>query len=457
MQLMPGEMLLAQLANVTLTNYRVQGEISRWGERKLTTIGLDDLTSCDIESHSKPAFIVVGVLLGIIALRWYSGLLVIALGCVALWFFTRTRAMVLRSASERISVSRSGVGESWKELQDFVHRVQLAKADRATASRAGSMAAALRAQDQPQYQAPRSLQPPAVPQVRADTQPLEPVRPQLSQAHIWTGQPSFTFGHEAFAAAAVPPTALQDSNPKQEATTPEETSPPTQLPDAPKEPALSVEESGIAAVAVAADCLPTKPQVGQPSIVATAADRQGKPYSGSTLALGIGGAAVVAVAIVLAVLNYSRTQPQPSTVQSQQPVGPAEEEAIARTLNSWVESFRMKDSAVHVGCYAPVVETYFRKHNVINAQLSSDKLKAFSDIAEVRKYEIRDIRFTRAEDGRVAVTFRKDWDTVSVAGDAFAGSEVGKLTFASYQEGWKIVREEELKILRVTRTKPGQQ
>jgi len=54
MQLLPGESKIATLANITLTTRRVQYEKSEWGSKKVTTIPLDHLTSCDIEAHSKP-------------------------------------------------------------------------------------------------------------------------------------------------------------------------------------------------------------------------------------------------------------------------------------------------------------------------------------------------------------------------------------------------------------------
>jgi hypothetical protein len=60
MQLMSGETQLAFLASVTLTSHRVQLEVNQWGSRKVTTIALEDLTSSDIESHSKPKWLVLG-------------------------------------------------------------------------------------------------------------------------------------------------------------------------------------------------------------------------------------------------------------------------------------------------------------------------------------------------------------------------------------------------------------
>jgi hypothetical protein len=52
---------------------------------------------------------------------------------------------------------------------------------------------------------------------------------------------------------------------------------------------------------------------------------------------------------------------------------------------------------------------------------------------------------------RAAATFYKSWETTQLDGKTFSGEEVEKLMFASLPEGWKIIREEELKIIRVSR------
>lgn len=56
----------------------------------------------------------------------------------------------------------------------------------------------------------------------------------------------------------------------------------------------------------------------------------------------------------------------------------------------------------------------------------------------------------------VAATFHKDWDTSTLDGKTFGGSEIEKLTFAPYSGSWKIIREEELKILDVVRSAAAQ-
>lgn len=137
------------------------------------------------------------------------------------------------------------------------------------------------------------------------------------------------------------------------------------------------------------------------------------------------------------------------------------EQSIKEALNIWVKSFRDKDTKAQAECYAPIVETYFRWHNITREQLLHAKQKAFNGIGEIRKYDISDIRITmqpatESSDSstiysRADVTFQKDWDTPTIGGKTFAGKEIEKLTLASSAEGWKIVGEQELKILQVVR------
>ncbi len=53
--------------------------------------------------------------------------------------------------------------------------------------------------------------------------------------------------------------------------------------------------------------------------------------------------------------------------------------------------------------------------------------------------------------GRAAAAFQKAWETTQVDGKTFSREEIEKLTFTSSPEGWKIVREEELNIIRASR------
>lgn len=122
---------------------------------------------------------------------------------------------------------------------------------------------------------------------------------------------------------------------------------------------------------------------------------------------------------------------------------------IQNALTAWVNSFKMRDGAAQAGCYAPVVETYFRWHNMTNEQLRRDKQLAFSKTAEVRQYEISDVSITADPDGRYTATFRKKWDAPRTSGKPFSGEEIERLRFGRFGADWKIVSEEEVDIIKV--------
>lgn len=129
MQLMPGESMVASLGNITLTTLRIQCEKSEWGSKKITTITLDHLTSCNIEAYSKPLWIVLAVLAGVLALTSGGSFLwIVAVVLFIAWFVTRRKGVVLRSASDKIEYF--GSYGQWSDLQQFLNKVQAAKAYR---------------------------------------------------------------------------------------------------------------------------------------------------------------------------------------------------------------------------------------------------------------------------------------------------------------------------------------
>jgi len=128
--------------------------------------------------------------------------------------------------------------------------------------------------------------------------------------------------------------------------------------------------------------------------------------------------------------------------------------AVAQVIQIWVESFRNKDAGMHASCYAPLVETYFRLHNVSNDRILRYKQQAFLELTAIRRYDVSDLTISPAGDGRLIAQFIKDWDTPSIADPIYAGRELEKLTFANFSGTWKIVAEEEVRILQLDR--PGQ-
>jgi serine/threonine protein kinase len=139
--------------------------------------------------------------------------------------------------------------------------------------------------------------------------------------------------------------------------------------------------------------------------------------------------------------------------QVEQPVErPKNSELAIRTLlSAWTESFKEKDLARQVDCYAPVMETYFLRHRVSRDFVQSNKSKAFAAIRDVRTFKISDITIGFTSSSTATVKFRKKWDTGLQSGKTYAGEEIEQLQVANLDDGWKIVSEKEVQVLWVAR------
>ncbi|MGD0227563.1 MAG: protein kinase [Terriglobia bacterium] len=162
-----------------------------------------------------------------------------------------------------------------------------------------------------------------------------------------------------------------------------------------------------------------------------------------------------------------RTEPTPASPLGATPVanGPngltSESEAsIRNAVGAWVRAFRSKDTTALADSYAPLVEKYFLRNNISREQIRQNLESTFAGMVDIRTYEVNDIRVAMVPGGnslnginytRATATFRKTWDTLESDGKSFSGEEIEQLTFTSSPQGWKVIREEELKILRVSR------
>jgi len=147
-------------------------------------------------------------------------------------------------------------------------------------------------------------------------------------------------------------------------------------------------------------------------------------------------------------LDAKRAGPQPTTNENGAHTNSSEHD-IRALLNEWTESFKEKDLARQVECYAPIMDTYFLRHNVSRDFVQADKSRAFNAITETRAFEISDITIEFASGSNATVTFRKKWDTRLASGKTFAGEEIEQLQLANIDGGWKITSEKEVQILKV--------
>ena len=124
---------------------------------------------------------------------------------------------------------------------------------------------------------------------------------------------------------------------------------------------------------------------------------------------------------------------------------------MRETVEAWANAFRARDIDRLADCYAPEVEQYFRKRNVPRSQIHDYLQASFSRIESIPTYNISDIHIDLLDGAesptKATATFNKQWDTRQTDGKTFSGEEIERLTFAMTDEGWKVVREEQLQII----------
>jgi ketosteroid isomerase-like protein len=151
--------------------------------------------------------------------------------------------------------------------------------------------------------------------------------------------------------------------------------------------------------------------------------------------------------------------PPPSSGSSSsraQPTTPSESDSEIRdAIEGWANAFRARNADRFAAYYAPEVEQFFRKKDVSRSQIHDVYQSTFGKMNSIYAYEISGLRVEfpegEASPARATATYDKTWDTSQTDGKRFSGEEIERLTFEKTDEGWKIVREDELQVLRTSR------
>ncbi|MGA8088693.1 MAG: VCBS repeat-containing protein [Terracidiphilus sp.] len=122
------------------------------------------------------------------------------------------------------------------------------------------------------------------------------------------------------------------------------------------------------------------------------------------------------------------------------------EQAVKQLLNQWVQSFKEKNLANQVNCYAPQVGTYYLRHDVSRALIEENKARAFAAIKDIHVFDLANIRMVIDSPTQLTVTFDKTWDTTLISGKRYAGSERERLEIMVVDGEWLIQSEIEEKI-----------
>ena len=132
---------------------------------------------------------------------------------------------------------------------------------------------------------------------------------------------------------------------------------------------------------------------------------------------------------------------QPAPVVEGEPTPPAPDiEGIRELLNRWSGALKRGDVDTAADCYAPVVTTYFARHDVTRAAVRQSIRRARARYGRLDVYRITSLGITPVGDGRAVATFRKQWKTSGRTRSA--GAEEERLTLVRSQGAWKISSEQ---------------
>jgi uncharacterized protein len=114
---------------------------------------------------------------------------------------------------------------------------------------------------------------------------------------------------------------------------------------------------------------------------------------------------------------------------------------IAQFLQTWRDTFRAGNFDAHMECYAPMVETYYRKSDLSKSEVRREREGMVEQYGAVHLFDISNVELVASGPGRVVVKFRTHWE---LSGKGyFAGEDVEKLTLLQIDGRWAITDEEE--------------
>lgn len=141
--------------------------------------------------------------------------------------------------------------------------------------------------------------------------------------------------------------------------------------------------------------------------------------------------------------------PEEERARANETVPGGRTEGVRQLLDRWVASTKAKDLQTQADLYADVVERFYNARNISRSEVLADRRRMFETYPRINRYAIDKIRIESNDGRRASVTFDKHWDTAGQR--RFSGSERQRLVLQHTPDGWKIVREEELRVYRVSR------
>jgi len=129
----------------------------------------------------------------------------------------------------------------------------------------------------------------------------------------------------------------------------------------------------------------------------------------------------------------------PAAVEGTPATGP-DLAGIHALLDRWAVSLKKGDVGTAAACYAPVVSTYYSRHEVTRDAVRQSLQDSRAHYGRLEVYRISGLGITPISDTRAVATFRKHW---RIAGRArSAGEEAERMTLVRNQGAWQISSEQ---------------
>ena len=130
------------------------------------------------------------------------------------------------------------------------------------------------------------------------------------------------------------------------------------------------------------------------------------------------------------------TAPAPAAPAQLQP----DTAGLHQFLDRWATALKRDDLDAAAGCYAPIVSTYFNRHNVTREAVRQSIRLARARYGRLDIYRLSGLTITPVSENRAIATFRKHWQTSGRR--RFAGEEDERMTLVRTDGAWQISSEQ---------------
>jgi len=134
--------------------------------------------------------------------------------------------------------------------------------------------------------------------------------------------------------------------------------------------------------------------------------------------------------------------PVEATIPPEPAPPPINTTGVHELLDHWAAALKRGDFDAAAQCYAPVVSTYFDRHEVSRDAVRQSIRQAQSRYGRPEIYRISGLGVTPVSDDRAVATFRKHWQWHTSRTRRSSGAEAERMTLVRSDGRWQISSEQ---------------